>query len=517
MMGRLLALFLLAASAPAAQDRADLPQSVETWYRVLQGKRQAGYIHESMAWAGVSWRYQYGQEGELELTLRGEGYQEDWSASALLDETLAPAELAFEAYANDSLSTLSLFSTRDERRIEAKPASAKEPIVWSVSTRDEIHVLPTVSLYGLRQGEVLARPGRHTLRVLDPRGEAKDGIEVVLEVGPAARRPVLGAEVPGTPITFLKPFPSGRAETGLRDAFVDRYGRILEATLVGGARIVMAANRSQALAELGPVHRHGRRDPMDKLAAMKNAALERRRALTGEPDPGAPPPTLDSLSSDLVGVQKLLEQVRAQKADGEADEARRSYLKALVRLKAIRDLAQKRRPEILPDIEKLRDDAELAWDGAARVTEEARTLYVRIEDQVARLDCEGVERTHADLQALRDRIEVERRPEREAIAAMAADVGTLVVKCRTRRELAQAPLVVSGIMTGESTSLEPLPLIGGGGEVRFVRSFAWAEINGQVYRTGDTIAGTKIRVERILRHSVQVSLREELRDLGLRR
>jgi len=299
--------------------------------------------------------------------------------------------------------------------------------------------------------------------------------------------------------------------------FVDRYGRILEATLAGGARIVMAADRAQALAEIGPVHRHGRRDPMDKLTAMRNASLERLRTLIGLPEAGIPPPTLDSLSSDLVGVRKLLEQVRAQKSDGDLDEARRSYLQALVRLKAIRELAGKRRPEMIPEIETVRDDAELAWDGAAQAAQEARALYVQVEDQMARLDCEGMDRTRAELQALRDRIEVERRPEREAISAMLADVGTLAVKCRTRRELGQARLLLSGIMMGEKTTVEALPAVAIEPEVRFVRTFAWAEINGQVYRVGDTISGTPIRVDRISRHSVQVSLRDEVRDLGLRR
>src|SRR5262249_8002923 len=212
----------------------------------------------------------------------------------------------------------------------------------------------------------------------------------------------LGAQATGTPVTFLKPFPGAVRESELRDAFVDRYGRILEATLAGGARIVMAASRDEALAENGPVQRHGRRDPMDKLAALKNAARERQRAMGDEPLLGIPPPTLDSLSSDLVGVQKLLEQVRAQKAGGELDEARQGYLQALVRLKAIRELAARRRPEMIPDVDKARDDAELAWDGAAQVAHEARTLYVRVDDQMARLDCEGLERTRLELQALRD-------------------------------------------------------------------------------------------------------------------
>src|SRR5689334_16177562 len=101
-MGRLLAALLLAASA---QDRAELPKAVETWYRVVQGKRQVGYVHETLGWAGFPWRYQYSQESELELTLRGGSHPEDHTVSALLDETLSPLDLTLEAYAGDDLST----------------------------------------------------------------------------------------------------------------------------------------------------------------------------------------------------------------------------------------------------------------------------------------------------------------------------------------------------------------------------------------------------------------------------
>jgi hypothetical protein len=186
-------------------------------------------------------------------------HQEDQSVTALLDESLAPTELSLETVVNEASSFLSLYSTHDERRVEAQPASAKEPLAWSLPLRDDVHVVPTLTLYALRQNEVLARPGRTTLRVIDPRGGEKAGVEVVLEVGRSVRRSVLGKDVPVTSIVFLKPFPAATRETELREAFVDRYGRILEATLVGGARIVIAAGPDEALAEIGPVHRHGRR------------------------------------------------------------------------------------------------------------------------------------------------------------------------------------------------------------------------------------------------------------------
>ena len=56
-----------------------------------------------------------------------------------------------------------------------------------------------------------------------------------------------------------------------------------------------------------------------------------------------------------------------------------------------------------------------------------------------------------------------------------------------------------------------------GVDVTFTRRNAMADINGAVYRIGDTIAGTSVRVDRILRHSVQVSLREEIREVPLHR
>jgi hypothetical protein len=253
---------------------------------------------------------------------------------------------------------------------------------------------------------------------------------------------------------------------------------------------------------------------MDRLAAMRHADRERRRAQAGEPALEGPLPTVDSLASDLMGVQKLLDQVRARAGEGDLDEAKKGYLQALVRLRAIRELAAKRRPEMLPEIERVRDAAELAWDGAAQTAREARALFVQVAERMDRLDCEGVEETLQSLLSLRDRIDVERRPERDAIAEMASAVGTLAATCRTRRELAQARVHVTGILTGEKTTLESLAGIDG---IRFVDAFAWAEINGQVYRAGDVIGGTRIRVDRITRGSVQVSLRGETREVGLRR
>src|SRR6185295_12677126 len=155
---------------------------------------------------------------------------------------------------------------------------AADPVAWVQPLRDELQLLPTIALFALRQNESLSKPGRVTLRAVDPRARDKAGVEVVIEAGAVVRRVYLDKTVPVVPVTFLKPFPAATRESELRSAFVDRYGRIVEATFAGGARILIAAGEREALADVGAVRRQGRRDPFDKMVAMRNAALERLKA-----------------------------------------------------------------------------------------------------------------------------------------------------------------------------------------------------------------------------------------------
>jgi len=529
-MVRLCSAFLVAVFASEglrsdeAQDRADLPTSIDTWYRVLQGKRPAGYVHETLTRAAKPWRYEYALQGEFELTLRGKPHAEDQTVAAILDDAFFPMEYSSESRVNEVATEISLFADREERRMEFHPPSG-DPVSWVRPASEELYALPSLMIYALRQNESLGKAGRITARLIDPRGLEKAGVEVALEVGESVKREYLGKPVSVIPIAFPKPFPAGSRETEIREVFVDRYGRILEAIMGSGVRMVIARDRKEALAETGMLPRAGRRDPFDKMAAMKNAALERLRDARSGPEFVPPTVTLDTLMSTLNDARKIVEELRTHKAAGELEEARQSYLKALVHLKAIHALASKRRPELLGDIDQVRQDAETLWDGAAQLEREARSLYVQGHGQLQRLELAALEQTQKQLAELRDRIEVERRPERDPIAVWASEVGALVVKCRTRIDLAAARLDVAGITMGELATTELIDSsfeifgrpVGGVDGVTFVRPFAMANINGQSYRQGDTIQGTQIRVDRILRQSIQFSLRDETREVGLRR
>ena len=502
----------LVAALLALQDRVDLNPPIDTWYKVVQGSKQVGYFHETWRRSPSRWRYEYGYEGEFELTIRGKPHEELFNVAAFLDDALMPLEYSSDGQGD----ALLMFTHGDERRVELGKSS------WSLPARDDVFVLPTLTLYALRQNETLSKPGRVTLRAV---GKDKDGVEVVLEVGEPVKREYLKKEATVLPVTFLKPFPAPVRETEMRSAFVDRYGRIVEASLANGTKILIAANRWEAMEAIGILHRHGRRDPMDKAAALRNAALERAREARGDPDLPPVHVTLDSIDSDLAAAKKMIEDVRALKAAGDLDDARKAYLKSIVLLKSIRELAGRKRPAMLSEVEAVRDEAELAWDGAAQVERLAGALYVGMKEMIDRLDVEGIEKTQRELQSLRDRIEVERRPERDQIAVWATDAGTVLVKVRTRRELANARIDVTGITLADQVTRETVDAdiqflgrpVGSVEQVTFVRPVAMADINGHLTTPGQTLPGTQIRVEKISRFSVLVGLRDEVREVPLRR
>lgn len=505
------------------QDRADLAGHITTWYRVLEGRHAVGYLHETLDRIPSPGRFKYEMEGEVQLKGRDRAHDFDFSTLAYLDDSLGITEFASEAHRDDLASSLWVSSAGDEYRVEARPLGRPEALAWGMPAKDDVHGVPALTLYALRQNESLGKPGRFTLRTPDPSGQEKAGVEVVIEVGPAVRREYLGKTVWAVPVNFLRPFPAVSRDLELRSAFVDRYGRVLEGALAGGARIVIASDRSAALEGLSAVQRHGRRDPFDKMVAMRNSDLERARNLEGLSLPAPSLVTLDTLDSDLADVRKLLDQVRSLKADGATEEARQGYLKALVQLRAIRTLAQARRPELLPAVSQMRDEAERCWEGAAQVRDQAGRVFASIGAQVERLDLAALEQSRKELEAYRDRIEVEGRPEWTPIAQWVADAEVQLVKSRTRLELAHASLVVTGITIGELETKKDIDLrtnvfgqtVGEVREVSVVLPFAVAEINGKTYRKGDTIEGTQIRIEHISRFSVQFALRDEVREVGL--
>jgi len=58
--------------------------------------------------------------------------------------------------------------------------------------------------------------------------------------------------------------------------------------------------------------------------------------------------------------------------------------------------------------------------------------------------------------------------------------------------------------------------VGGVHEVRFIKPNRIAVINDKMYRVGDVVESEGVRIEKIWAFGIQVSLREEVRDVGIR-
>src|SRR5436190_7153476 len=126
-MSRLLLAVLFLGST---QDRADLRLPIDTWYTVLQGTRPVGYVHETLRRGSPPWRYDYGLDAEVELSIRGKSHAEDLAVTAFLDDTLMPVEALFEGHSDEVASAWSLYTLRDERRVELRPGSSPDPVAW---------------------------------------------------------------------------------------------------------------------------------------------------------------------------------------------------------------------------------------------------------------------------------------------------------------------------------------------------------------------------------------------------
>src|SRR5262245_7688175 len=55
-------------AATAQQERIDIGNTLDSWYKVLQGNEAVGYYHEVLqrAQAGQPWRYRYDSDAEIE-------------------------------------------------------------------------------------------------------------------------------------------------------------------------------------------------------------------------------------------------------------------------------------------------------------------------------------------------------------------------------------------------------------------------------------------------------------------
>jgi hypothetical protein len=310
------------------------------------------------------------------------------------------------------------------------------------------------------------------------------------------------------------------------DTFVDKFGRIVEETRRGGLRMILVKGEEEAVGHETRLRQRARRDPFRKDLAMTLRAKEKEGVAAGEKKEDVRITDAAQVQARLKEGQKLLEDLRKAREENREAEGEQIYQKLLALHQALRKFLQERPQgqDVQRQTEELRRQTEEVWGGAERLMKKLRLVYVRVMELFDRDECDEMAKGVEELRKAQDRPELHDTPQLLLLAGWVAKVEPLVAKCRTRMELARKKIVLTGTIAYEEWTFQPVDpsvavfghVAGAPQEVRFIKPSRLAVINDKVYRVGDVVEGEGVRVEKIWPHGVQVSLREETRDVGIR-
>jgi hypothetical protein len=227
----------------------------------------------------------------------------------------------------------------------------------------------------------------------------------------------------------------------------------------------------------------------------------------------------------MEALNKKIDELQKAEDEKRASDAEAKYQQILEHLevlhKAVAD--QKLGPQAEAQLLEARERVEKIHPGRERLMKQLRLVYVRCLQLFDQDDCPGMEKAIEELKKAQARKELAGQQQLGDLVKWIGQLEPLVARCKTRIELARKKLVVTGTTTAEEWEPVPVDLrvsvfghqVGALHPVRFVRPIRLAVINGQTYRVGDLVEGEGVRVEKIWAYGVQVSLRDETRDVGL--
>ncbi len=525
------------AVAGAQQDRVDIAGELDSWYQVLQEGNHVGYVHVVLQRlsAGGPWRYNYNADLETELLIEdpkepGKQIPAVFSqrVRSKLDDTYAPVDWQESLHLNGV--DLNSSVTQDEagaRKI-LLILSATDRREFIPSSDEEVYYHVFLMFVALRQNGNLARGGTRKVSLFHVQPDGKSPVaEVQLEIREMVKREYLGKkDVSVTRVGYLKPPPAISRDAEWQEAFVDKYGRIVEQTSRGGIRWIMVKGEEEALGKGTTLRQGARRDPF-----RKDLAFTPLKGKEGEGGPGVakgpkPPANEAEFRGRLDEAKKKLEELRRAKEENREADGDQLYQDLLEYHAALRKSHQEKpQPqELARQMDDIRRAAEEIWQGAERMMRKLRLVYVKTVEHFEKDQCDEMAKGIEELKKGQDRKELQDTPQLLELGTWVARVEPLLTKCRTRLELARKKVVLTGTVAYEEWMLQPVDAgvfvfghqAGGGQEVRFIKPSRMAVINGKVYRVGDVVEGEGVRVEKIWPHGVQVSLREETRDVGIR-
>jgi hypothetical protein len=525
------------AEAPA-QDRIEFSGSLDSWYKVLQKDNHIGYAHlvlDRVA-TGGAWRYTFNTDSEYELLVEDSKHPgkevpilQSQSIRSKLDDTYAPIDWQ----ESDHISGIDLNThvSPDEsgaRKVEVV-LSATDHRSFTVGSDEEVYYHPFLMFVALRQNGHLAKPGARKVGLLWPNSEGRPPtVEVSLEVGAMVKRAYLEKkDVPVTRVVFIKPPPARVREAELQEAFIDKYGRPVEWVTRGGMRTILVKSEEEAAGRSLVLRQGARRDPFRKDLAMRGIKpgdgqgtdREKKEHVTIGNDPG-------SFEKTLTEAKKLLEELRKAKEEDRQADGETAYQRLLDYYEALTNYSKEHAQAAasLQQVEEMHRQSEEIWGGRQRLMLRLELVYNTTMMHFNRDECPDMEKGLEELKKNQDRKELKNTQEQLKVAGWIAKVEPLVAKCKTRLELARKKIVLTGTISYEDWQQQPVDMsvsvfghqAGGSQTVRFIKPSRMAVINEKIYRIGDMVESEGVRVDKIWPNGVQVSLRDETRDVGMR-
>jgi hypothetical protein len=337
------------------------------------------------------------------------------------------------------------------------------------------------------------------------------------------KREYLGRkDVPVTRILYRKPPPARIRELELQEAYVDRFGRPVEEIARNGLRILLVKGEDDAVSK-ALLRQGARRDPYRKDLALSFNKDKGKGGTDKDSIISVDPASFDKVYKD---AKALLDELRKAKDEGREADGDTLYHKVIDHYDALKkSMAEKAQtPDIARQVEDIRKGAEDIWGGIERLMKDLIATNVKILEAFGRDDAAEMEKGVEKLRKAQDAKELRDRPELVELASMIAKADPLIAKCKTRLELAKKKVVLSGTISYEDWSIQTVDAsivllghqVGGSQNVRFIKPNRLAIINEKTYKIGDVVDGEGVRVEKIWPHGVQVSLRDETRDVGIR-
>ncbi len=525
--------------APGPGDRVPLPAILDSWYKIEQDREASGWLHEKITTTnGSRTKYDYFLEaqfnymvklpsGEQNLSIQMEGrlqleddfdiYSGTWSArfnnASTVTIGVRTDDDAGKRTVNLSIPGESTNDPKIERELE-------------MATEDSFLPFRSLLMFKLRQRGDLAQPNNFRLPTIPvaglDKGAEKSSSMVQIRVTSMEDREVLGKMVKVTPVIVDAQEVDNLPV--LNQFWIDKYGRLVEASVEKGTVLIKLAKDSEAaMSGLGGVPNRGWRDPFSKSEALTPIVKTKAKAggtaevkKTEELKP-------DELRKNLDKAKELIQDLRAAVSKNDQAVADATYKKFLQMHKLL--LPQCNDPLNKTELTTLKSEAEKLTGGVNKLLQEAQNLVQKAHDAYQADQIERIDEILKQLAQLKERDEFVNDERIVEVDKASKVVAQKRAQAQARIELAKKQIELVGTITATEAVLDTLKveLVVGGARVavvepvKAVREVTYAVVNGEPYREGDMVPSLGVKIEKIHRHAIVISYKGEIREVPIKK